>query len=147
MLGGDTDPAAAGAVQAGPADQQVRAARGCTPASTARAKFAAWGERLWKRPVAWGLASLVVLLALAAPVHRPEDRDALDQGAARATPRARVGYDQVQRAFGDGAPGTLQIVVDRRRRQRAAAAVLAATPASPARCPPMPATDGSGLRR
>ena len=31
------------------------------------AKFAAWGERLWKRPLVWGLASLVVLLALAAP--------------------------------------------------------------------------------
>ena len=33
-------------------------------------KFAAWGERLWKRPVAFGLAALVVLLALAAPVRR-----------------------------------------------------------------------------
>ncbi|WP_310300498.1 MMPL family transporter [Nocardioides marmoribigeumensis] len=32
------------------------------------ARFAAWGERLWRRPVLWGLASLVVLLALAAPV-------------------------------------------------------------------------------
>ena len=74
-------------------------------------KFAAWGERLWKRPVAWGLASLVVLLALAAPVIGlktampsikvlPEDAS------------ARVGYDQVQDAFGDGAPGTLQVVVD-----------------------------------
>ncbi|MGZ5385769.1 MAG: MMPL family transporter, partial [Acidimicrobiia bacterium] len=32
------------------------------------AKFAAWGERLWKRPVVFGLASVVVLLALAAPL-------------------------------------------------------------------------------
>jgi len=31
-------------------------------------RFAAWGERLWKRPVAWALASLVVLLVLAAPL-------------------------------------------------------------------------------
>ena len=31
-------------------------------------RFAAWGERLWKRPLAYGLAALVVLLALAAPV-------------------------------------------------------------------------------
>ena len=74
-------------------------------------KFAAWGERLWKRPVAFGLAALVVLLALAAPVLGlktampsikvlPEDSS------------ARVGYDLVQDAFGDGAPGTLTIVVD-----------------------------------
>ena len=32
-------------------------------------RFAAWGERLWKRPVAWGLAALVILLALPAPVR------------------------------------------------------------------------------
>src|SRR3546814_7692548 len=31
-------------------------------------KFAAWGERLWKRPLVWGLGALIVLLALAAPI-------------------------------------------------------------------------------
>src|SRR3546814_10794254 len=30
--------------------------------------FAAWGERLWRRPVIFGLGSLVVLVALAAPI-------------------------------------------------------------------------------
>jgi len=74
-------------------------------------KFAAWGERLWKRPVLWGLGSLAVLIALAAPVMGlntampsikvlPEDAS------------ARIGYDAVKDAFGDGAPGTLQIVAD-----------------------------------
>jgi RND superfamily putative drug exporter len=71
--------------------------------------FAAWGERLWRRPVAFGLASLVVLVALAAPIFGlktampsikvlPEDAS------------ARIGYDQVQDAFGPGAPGMLQII-------------------------------------
>ena len=63
-------------------------------------------------PSPFGLASLVVLLALAAPVLGlktampsikvlPEDAS------------ARVGYDLVKDAFGDGAPGTLQVVADR----------------------------------
>ena len=68
----------------------------------------------------FGLASLVVLLALAAPVLGlktampsikvlPEDAS------------ARVGYDLVQDAFGDGAPGTLQVVVDQAEAKAAAA--------------------------
>ena len=108
-------------------------------------KFAAWGERLWKRPVAFGLASLVVLLALAAPVLGlktampsikvlPEDAS------------ARVGYDLVQDAFGDGAPGTLQIVTDRSDAKAADRGARAPTRASPAAMPPMPAADDSDLR-
>ncbi len=88
-------------------------------------KFEAWGERLWRRPFAWGLASLVVLLALAAPLLGlktampsikvlPEDAS------------ARIGYDQVQDAFGDGAPGTLTIV-RARPTPTAAASVVAPT--------------------
>lgn len=74
-------------------------------------KFAAWGERLWKRPVAFGLASLVVLLALAAPVlglktAMPSIQVLPDDAS------ARVGYNQVKDAFGDGAPGTLQVITD-----------------------------------
>ena len=86
------------------------------------ARFAAWGERLWKRPLVWGLASLVVLLALAAPViglktAMPSIK-VLPESAS-----ARVGYDQVQDAFGPGAPGTLQVVVAKDDAD-AAAAVL-----------------------
>ncbi len=75
-------------------------------------KFAAWGELLWKRPVAFGLVALVVLLALAAPVFGLKTAmpsiQVLPEEAS-----ARIGYDQVQDAFGEGAPGTLQIVVDK----------------------------------
>ncbi len=75
-------------------------------------KFAAWGELLWRRPVAFGLAALVVLLVLAAPVFGLKTAmpsiQVLPEEAS-----ARIGYDQVQEAFGDGAPGTLQIIVDK----------------------------------
>ncbi len=104
-------------------------------------KFAAWGERLWKRPIAFGLAALVVLLALAAPILGlktampsikvlPEDAS------------ARVGYDLVQDAFGDGAPGTLTIVVDKTE-AKPATAVLADDRGIAAAMPAVPAADGS----
>jgi putative drug exporter of the RND superfamily len=72
-------------------------------------RFAAWGERLWRRPLAYGIPALLLLLALALPVTQlttampsiavvpPEDS-------------SRVGYDQVQAGFGPGATGPLQIV-------------------------------------
>ncbi|HEX7189098.1 MAG TPA: MMPL family transporter [Actinomycetes bacterium] len=105
------------------------------------AKFAAWGERLWKRPVAFGLAALVVLLGLAAPLIGlttampsikvlPEDSS------------ARVGYDLVQTAFGDGAPGTLTIVVDQAD-AAATSSVLADDPGIAGAMPAVPAADGS----
>jgi len=106
-------------------------------------RFAAWGERLWKRPVAWGVASLLVLLALAAPVLGlttampsikvlPEDAS------------ARIGYDVVQDAFGEGAPGTLQIVTETGDGD-AAYDVLAQDSGIAGVMPPMPAADDSGL--
>ena len=106
------------------------------------AKFAAWGERLWKRPVAWGLASLVILLVLAAPVlgvktAMPSIKVLPDDAS------ARIGYDIVQDKFGEGAPGTLQIVTDRAD-ERAAAQVLQGDEGIAAAMPPLPAGDGSG---
>ncbi|MFD0327538.1 MMPL family transporter [Streptacidiphilus monticola] len=72
-------------------------------------RFAAWGERLWRRPVAYGATALVALLALAAPViglrTAMPSIDVLPRSA-----DARAGYTAVQHAFGPGAPGTLQIV-------------------------------------
>ena len=105
--------------------------------------FQAWGERLWRRPLAWGLASLVILLALAAPIIGlktampsikvlPEDAS------------ARVGYDQVKAAFGDGAPGTLTIVAKKADGARTAQ-VVTADPGIGAAMPPVPASDGAGL--
>ncbi|MBD8871084.1 MMPL family transporter [Nocardioides donggukensis] len=107
------------------------------------ARFAAWGERLWRRPVAFGLASLLVLLALAFPVLGlntampsikvlPEDAS------------ARVGYDVVQDAFGEGAPGTLQVVADAADADGTAAA-LTADPGIAAAVPAQPSSDGSDL--
>ncbi|CAI9402178.1 Membrane protein YdfJ [Nocardioides sp. T2.26MG-1] len=104
-------------------------------------KFEAWGERLWKRPIAFGLAALVILLALAAPIMGlktampsikvlPEDAS------------ARVGYDLVQQSFGEGAPGALQVVADSADAQSTYDA-LVADPGIAAAMPAMPAPDGT----
>lgn len=105
-------------------------------------KFAAWGERLWKRPVAFGLASLVVLLALAAPVlglrtAMPSIQVLPEQAS------ARVGYDRVQEAFGEGAPGTLQVVADEADAETTYDALVADAGIAGA-MPARPASDGSG---
>jgi putative drug exporter of the RND superfamily len=104
--------------------------------------FAAWGERLWKRPLAWALGSLVVLVALALPViglHTampsikvlPEDAS------------ARIGYDAVQESFGVGAPGTLQVVVKDAQASEATA-VLQKDAGIAGAMPATAAGDGSG---
>jgi RND superfamily putative drug exporter len=72
-------------------------------------RFAGWGELLWRRPALIGLPALAVLVLLALPVLR------LDTGmpsikVVPADDGSRVGYAQVQEAFGPGAPGTLQVV-------------------------------------
>ncbi|WP_220656571.1 MMPL family transporter [Tsukamurella sp. TY48] len=106
-------------------------------------RFERWGARLWRNPLAWGGGALAVLIALAVPVIGlrtampsitvlPESAD------------ARVGYNEVQRAFGPGAPGTLQIVVPTAEAP-AAAQVLGTDPGIAGAMPAMPAADGSGL--
>jgi RND superfamily putative drug exporter len=71
--------------------------------------FARWAELLWRRPWLFGTASIAILVALALPVF------GLDTGmpSIKVVPQndgSRVGYEQVQAAFGPGAPGTLQIL-------------------------------------
>jgi RND superfamily putative drug exporter len=71
--------------------------------------FARWGELLWRRPHVFGPAATLVLVLLALPVI------GLKTGmpSIKVVPAAdgsRIGYDQVQRAFGVGAPGALQLV-------------------------------------
>jgi RND superfamily putative drug exporter len=73
------------------------------------ARFAAWGELLWRRPWLFGSLALAVLLVLALPIA------GLRTGmpSIKVVPpgdSSRVGYTQVQQAFGPGAPGALQIV-------------------------------------
>jgi len=71
-------------------------------------RFARWGERLWRHPARYGIASAAVLVALAVPAVGldtampsikviPEDDS------------SRQGYAAVQDAFGPGAPGALQV--------------------------------------
>jgi RND superfamily putative drug exporter len=88
------------------------------------ARFAAWGERLWRRPHIYGPLATLALVALALPVL------GLKTGmpSIKVVPQgdgSRVGYAQVQQAFGPGAPGTLQIVVPGARAASAAATARA----------------------
>ena len=87
------------------------------------ARFARWGELLWRRPHVFGPAATLVLVVLALPVI------GLKTGmpsikVVPASDGSRVGYQQVQGAFGPGAPGTLQLVGPR---DQAAAAVAVAS--------------------
>ena len=71
--------------------------------------FARWAERVWAKPLLYGVPALLVLLALAAPVI------GLKTGmpSIKVVPTndsSRIGYTQVQAAFGAGAPGALQLV-------------------------------------
>jgi putative drug exporter of the RND superfamily len=72
-------------------------------------RFARWGERLWRRPHIFGPAATLLLVLLALPIL------GLKTGmpSIKVVPKndgSRVGYAQVQQAFGAGAPGALQIV-------------------------------------
>ena len=71
--------------------------------------FARWGERLWRHPYAFGSAAILVLVALAVPVVGLETGMPSIKVVPSGDP-SRVGYEQVQQAFGDGAPGALQLV-------------------------------------
>ncbi len=76
------------------------------------ARFARFGERLWRHPHVYGPAATLLLVLLALPVF------GLRTGmpSIKVVPTSdssRVGYAEVQQAFGVGAPGALQIVAPR----------------------------------
>ena len=72
-------------------------------------RFARWGERLWRRPVRHGVVALAILIGLALPVTQL--RTAMPSiKVVPSSDASRVGYVQVQTAFGPGATGPLQIV-------------------------------------
>ncbi len=107
------------------------------------ARFAAWGELLWRRPVGFGALALVILLALAIPVlglktGMPSIKVVPDGDG------SRVAYAQVQQAFGTGAPGALQIVAPKGDAARVTAAAKA-DPGIAQVLPPMPGRDGNVL--
>jgi putative drug exporter of the RND superfamily len=77
------------------------------------ARFARWGERLWRHPHLYGPAATLILVLLTLPII------GLKTGmpSIKVVPShdgSRVGYTQVQQAFGAGAPGALQIVAPKR---------------------------------
>lgn len=72
-------------------------------------RSAAWAERLWRRPLPYGLATVALLVVLALPVL------SLKTGMPSITvvpqgDSSREGHVAVARAFGPGAPGPLQVV-------------------------------------
>ena len=73
------------------------------------ARFQAWGERLWRQPIRHGLVALAILVGLALPVTQLKTA----MPSIKVVPSAdssRIGYQQVQAAFGPGATGPLQII-------------------------------------
>jgi putative drug exporter of the RND superfamily len=109
-------------------------------AGTHRApRSAAWGERLWRRPLAHGIPTLVLLVALAVPVMWLKT----GMPSIKVVPSsdsARSGYEAVQRAFGPGSTGPLQIVAPTAE----AAQVLAAARRDPGVAGVMPPQTGAG---
>jgi RND superfamily putative drug exporter len=83
-------------------------------------RFARWGERLWRRPYLYGSIATALLVLLALPAlgmktGMPSIKVVPEQDS------SRVGYAQVQQAFGPGAPGALQLVGRRAEVARASA--------------------------
>jgi putative drug exporter of the RND superfamily len=72
-------------------------------------RFAAWGERLWRQPVRWGVVAVAILVGLALPVTQLKTAMPSIK-VVPTTDSSRIGYQQVQAAFGPGATGPLQIV-------------------------------------
>lgn len=111
--------------------------------SAGSARFARWADLLWRHPLRYGVPALVVLVALAAPIMGL--RTSMPSiTVVPADASARVGYEAVQRAFGPGAPGMLQVVVPSAQ-AAGVASDAAADPGVAAVMPPITASDGSGL--
>ena len=77
------------------------------------ARFASWGERLWRQPVRHGIVALAILIGLAIPVLSLKTAMPSIK-VVPTTDSSYIGYQQVQRAFGPGATGPLQIVTPAR---------------------------------
>ncbi len=109
------------------------------------ARFARWGELLWRRPLLFGGFALVVLLALASPVLTLKT----GMPSIKVVPKSdasRQGYGEIQAAFGPGAPGALEITAPSEQR----ASVLAKLRGDPGIAqvlPPQPGRGGEVLIR
>ena len=106
-------------------------------------RSAAWGERLWRQPLRYGLAALALLVVLALPVFSLKTA----MPSIKVVPsgdNSRQGYDAVQKAFGPGSTGPLQIVAPRAQAARAAAAARR-DPGIARVMPPQPGGGGMAL--
>ncbi len=102
-------------------------------------RSAAWGERLWRRPLHYGLPALALLVVLALPVFSLKTA----MPSIKVVPpgdSSRQGYDAIQTAFGRGSAGPLQIIAPRTE----AAQVAAAAQRDPGIARVMPAQPGAG---
>jgi putative drug exporter of the RND superfamily len=84
-------------------------------------RSAAWAERLWRRPLPYGLAAILLLVALALPLLSLKTA----MPSIKVVPsgdNSRAGYYAVQKAFGAGSAGPLQIVAPKAEAAQAAAA-------------------------
>ncbi|MGV1048505.1 MAG: MMPL family transporter, partial [Solirubrobacterales bacterium] len=106
------------------------------------ARFARWGELLWRRPIVFGGLALLVLVALALPVLDLKTGMPSIKVVPKDDP-SRVGYRQISSAFGPGAPGTLQVLAPQDA-ARATAAALAADPGIAAVAAATPGGGGGG---
>jgi RND superfamily putative drug exporter len=102
-------------------------------------RSAAWGERLWRRPLPYGLAALALLVVLALPAF------SLKTGmpSIKVVPsgdNSREGYNAVQKAFGPGSTGPIQVVA----RGAEAAQAAAAAQRDPGVARVMPPQPGGG---
>jgi putative drug exporter of the RND superfamily len=107
------------------------------------ARFERWAQRLWRRPVGYGLLAVVALAVLAAPVLGMRT----GMPSITVVPRgdsSRVGYALVQDGFGVGAPGALQVVAPSGRADDAAA-VLGSDPGIAQLLPTTPGSRGHVL--
>jgi len=83
-----------------------------------------WGKALWKHPTIFGLGALAVLLLAAAPViGMRTNMPSITIIPANAN--ARIGYNEVSAAFGEGANGTLQVLVPATHQKEAMATLSA----------------------
>src|SRR5690349_3607914 len=107
------------------------------------ARFARWGELLWRRPLLFGGIGLAVLLLLALPVLGART----GMPSIKVVPQgdhSRIGYEQLSDAFGPGAPGLLQVTAPAGEAQRVAAQ-LQRDPSVATALPPQVGPGGTAL--
>lgn len=98
--------------------------------------FAAWAERLWRHPWAFGGVALAILVALAIPVFSLQTA----MPSIKVVPtgdQSRVGYEQVAEGLGRGAAGAMQVVAPASASAKTKAA-LTSDPGIAAVTPPRP---------